>query len=132
MDEYTSEIFMGGRNTIVIHNTCEDSLLAAPIILDLLILTELCERITVKGPQMDSFERLHPVLSVLSYLLKAPLVPDGTPVVNALFRQRACLENLFRACIGLAPDNNLDLEHKILPSSTRPSEIPTRMKMIII
>ena len=24
MDEYTSEIFMGGRNTIVMHNTCED------------------------------------------------------------------------------------------------------------
>merc|ERR1739848_361536 len=26
MDEYTSEIFMGGKNTLVIHNTCEDSL----------------------------------------------------------------------------------------------------------
>merc|ERR1711991_1133045 len=38
MDEYTSDIFMGGRNTIVMHNTCEDSLLAAPIILDLVIL----------------------------------------------------------------------------------------------
>merc|ERR1712096_316690 len=38
MDEYTSEIFMGGRNTIVMHNTCEDSLLATPIIYDLCIL----------------------------------------------------------------------------------------------
>jgi myo-inositol-1-phosphate synthase len=28
MDEYYSEILMGGRNTIAIHNTCEDSLLA--------------------------------------------------------------------------------------------------------
>ncbi len=27
LDEYTSEIFMGGRNTIAMHNTCEDSLL---------------------------------------------------------------------------------------------------------
>lgn len=35
MDEYTSEMFMGGRSTIVMHNTCEDSLLAAPLILDL-------------------------------------------------------------------------------------------------
>jgi len=35
MDEYTSSIFMGGTNTLVIHNTCEDSLLAAPLILDL-------------------------------------------------------------------------------------------------
>lgn len=48
MDEYTSEIFMGGRNTIVMHNTCEDSLLAAPIILDLVILAELITRIRFK------------------------------------------------------------------------------------
>merc|ERR1711983_119297 len=43
MDEYTSEIFMGGKQTIVMHNTCEDSLLAAPIILDLVILAEFSE-----------------------------------------------------------------------------------------
>ncbi len=48
MDEYTSEIFMGGLNTVVMHNTCEDSLLAAPIILDLVILAELCARIQIK------------------------------------------------------------------------------------
>lgn len=47
MDEYTSEIMMGGHNTLVIHNTCEDSLLATPLILDLVILGELCSRITV-------------------------------------------------------------------------------------
>lgn len=48
LDEYTSEIMMGGHNTLVIHNTCEDSLLAAPLILDLTILAELCTRIKVK------------------------------------------------------------------------------------
>ena len=47
LDEYTSEIFMGGHNTIVLHNTCEDSLLAAPLIIDLVIISELCERIQV-------------------------------------------------------------------------------------
>lgn len=47
MDEYTSEIFLHGKNTLVIHNTCEDSLLASPIILDLVIISELCERIQV-------------------------------------------------------------------------------------
>lgn len=97
MDEYTSEIFMGGHNTIVLHNTCEDSLLAAPIILDLIILAELSERILVKKEE-GQFERFHPILSILSYLLKAPMVPQGTPVVNALFRQRACIENVFRYC----------------------------------
>lgn len=47
MDEYTSQIMMGGHNTLVIHNTCEDSLLASPLILDLVILAELCSRINV-------------------------------------------------------------------------------------
>eukprot|EP00731_Ephydatia_muelleri_P025424 Em0017g507a len=36
-----------------------------------------------------------------SYLLKAPMVPPGTPVVNALFRQRACIENIFREMVGV-------------------------------
>lgn len=49
---------------------------------------------------------------LLSYLTKAPLVPTGTPVVNALAKQRAMLENVFRACIGLAPENNMMLEFK--------------------
>merc|ERR1719253_2356019 len=48
LDEYTSEIFLGGRNTISMHNTCEDSLLATPLIYDLVILAELCERITAR------------------------------------------------------------------------------------
>lgn len=112
MDEYTSEIFMGGKNTIVMHNTCEDSLLAAPIILDLVILAELITRIELKRDGDSSFHHFHPVAVLLSYLTKAPLVPPGTPVVNALSKQRAMLENVFRACIGLAPENNMMLEFK--------------------
>ena len=49
MDEYTSEIFMGGQSTIVLHNTCEDSLLVAPIILDLVLLAKLRTRIQLKA-----------------------------------------------------------------------------------
>jgi len=115
MDEYVSEIFMGGRNTIVLHNTCEDSLLASPLIIDLVLITELAERIQFKSNAMDKYENFHAVLSLLSFLLKAPMVPSGTPLVNALFRQRACIENIFRACVGLEPENNMLLEHK-LPS----------------
>lgn len=112
MDEYTSEIMMGGRNTIVVHNTCEDSLLASPLILDLVILAELCERIKFKVGNEVEFHSFNSVLSILSYMLKAPLVPAGTPIVNALFRQRACIENVLRACIGLAPINHMLLEYK--------------------
>lgn len=130
MDEYMSEIFMGGKSTIAIHNTCEDSLLASPIILDLVILAELLSRIqfqregqssipppptgrpTSTKRTTDGYQAMHPVASLLSYLTKAPLVPDGTPVINALARQRAALENVLRACVGLAPDNNMLLEFK--------------------
>lgn len=116
MDEYVSEIFMGGTNTISIHNVCEDSLLASPLIIDLAILAELLTRISWKTSDMKEYESFHSVLSILSYLLKAPLVPEGTPVVNALFRQRACIENIFKACVGLAPEDHMLLEHKAIRS----------------
>lgn len=114
MDEYTSEIMLGGHNTLVIHNTCEDSLLATPLILDLVILGELCSRITIKDSRPDAeFVPFHSVLSILSYLCKAPLVPAGTPVVNSLFRQRSAIENILRACIGLAPISHMALEQRV-------------------
>uniref|UniRef100_M4BD01 inositol-3-phosphate synthase n=1 Tax=Hyaloperonospora arabidopsidis (strain Emoy2) TaxID=559515 RepID=M4BD01_HYAAE len=113
LDEYTSKIFMNGTNTISMHNTCEDSLLASPLILDLVLICELAERITLKKEGVSDFEHLHSVLSLLSYMLKAPLVPRGTPVVNALFAQRECMINLFRACVGLAPENHMMLENKL-------------------
>jgi len=114
LDEYYSEIFMGGRNTMSIFNTCEDSLLASPLIIDLVVLCELFTRITYQhrpttGCGFDSF---HSVLSILSYMLKAPLTPPGTPVVNALAKQRMSVENILRACVGLMPNNEMGLEFK--------------------
>lgn len=113
MDEYTSSIFMGGTNTLVIHNTCEDSLLAAPLIVDLCLLCELMERVEYQKEGTDAeFQRFHSVCTMLSYMTKAPIVPEGTPLVNALFRQKQCVENFLRALVGLAPENNLLLEYK--------------------
>ena len=113
LDEYTNEIFMGGKNTIVMHNTCEDSLLAAPIILDMVIVLELCTRIQVRKVGHGKFENLHPIAVMMSYFAKAPLVPKGTPCINSLVKQRAMLENILRACIGLPQDNNMLLEFKV-------------------
>lgn len=113
LDEYTSKIFLNGTNTISMHNTCEDSLLATPLILDLVLVCEIAERIQIKKEGAADFERLHSVLSILSYMLKAPLVPRGTPVVNALFAQRECMLNLFRACVGLPAENHMVLENKL-------------------
>lgn len=113
MDEYTFQIFMGGEQVVVMHNTCEDSLLAAPLILDLVILTELMQRVEIAEEGQDKYHQMNTVLSVLSYLLKAPFVPEKTPVVNALNRQRACIENILRALVGLPPEHSMLLEAKV-------------------
>ncbi|OJT12403.1 Inositol-3-phosphate synthase [Trametes pubescens] len=116
IDEYYSEIFCGGRSTINIFNECEDSLLATPLILDLAILAELLTRIKYRDASAGSkaeFAPLYPILSLLSYMLKAPLVKPGTDVVNSLNRQRNALETFLKACIGLEGSSDLLLETRI-------------------
>ncbi|KAI0343553.1 Myo-inositol-1-phosphate synthase [Trametopsis cervina] len=114
IDEYYSEIFCGGRSTINIFNECEDSLLATPLILDLTILTELLTRVQYRDASADAeFKPLYSVLSLLSYMLKAPLVKPGTDVVNSLNRQRNALEAFLKACIGLEGSSDLLLETRI-------------------
>ncbi|KAI3325921.1 myo-inositol-phosphate synthase [Xylariaceae sp. AK1471] len=119
LDEYYAEIFMGGHQTISIFNVCEDSLLASPLIIDLVLVTEIMTRIQWRaqasdtGMTGDEFKGFHSVLSILSYMLKAPLTPPGTPVINALAKQRAALTNIFRACVGLEPESDMTLEHKL-------------------
>merc|ERR550537_1270855 len=113
MDEYTSEIFLNGLSTIVMHNTCEDSLLASPLILDLVLVAEMTSRIRMrKNNEEVEHYGFHPVNVFLSYMTKAPYVPAGHPCINSLNRQRAMLENLWKACVGLPPDNNMFLEFK--------------------
>jgi myo-inositol-1-phosphate synthase len=113
LDEYDSSIFCGGENIISIHNTCEDSLLAAPLIIDMIILMEAFSRIMVKDEKMDKFKHMACIHSVLSFLFKAPRTPNNSPVINSLFQQRACLENTLRACRGLQPLNHMHLEWKM-------------------
>lgn len=114
LDEYYAEIFMGGHQTISIFNVCEDSLLASPLIIDLVLVAEMMTRIQWKdSSDSNEYKSFHSVLSVLSYMLKAPLTPPGTPVINALAKQRAALTNIFRACVGLEPESDMTLEHKL-------------------
>ncbi|KIJ52571.1 hypothetical protein M422DRAFT_156269 [Sphaerobolus stellatus SS14] len=114
IDEYYSEIMMGGRSVINIFNECEDSLLATPLILDLSILAELLTRIQYREVGKDEeFKPLYSVLSLLSYMLKAPLVKPGTDVVNSLSRQRNGLEQFLKACIGLEAHGDILLETRV-------------------
>jgi myo-inositol-1-phosphate synthase len=74
LDEYYAEIFMGGHQTISLFNVCEDSLLASPLIIDLVLVTEMMTRIQWKNTSAEAgakdYTGFHSVLSVLSYMLK--------------------------------------------------------------
>ena len=106
MDEYHSELMMGGRNTISMHTVCEDSLLASPLIIDLVVIAELFTRVQYRVGKGE-FSGFHSVLSILSYWLKAPLSRPGREPVNSLGKQRAALENIIRALLGMAPNNEM-------------------------
>ncbi|GAA6013649.1 hypothetical protein JCM10207_004802 [Rhodosporidiobolus poonsookiae] len=107
LDDYTSEIGMGGRNTLAIYNTCQDSLLATPLILDLCLLAELMTRVTYREDGAKGYDNLYSVLGLLSYMLKAPLTKPGVAPINSLNRQRQALEAFLRACLGLQPASDL-------------------------
>jgi myo-inositol-1-phosphate synthase len=74
LDEYYAEIFMGGHQTISLFNVCEDSLLASPLIIDLVVLAEMMTRISWKADTDEAhskdYKGFHSVLSILSYMLK--------------------------------------------------------------
>uniref|UniRef100_A0A6B2GBN7 Inositol-3-phosphate synthase n=1 Tax=Myxobolus squamalis TaxID=59785 RepID=A0A6B2GBN7_MYXSQ len=113
IDEYVSEICMHGTNTLMIYNVCEDSLLATPIMLDLVLLSELFTRISAKSESdQENFHSFQTVLSGLGFLLKAPLTSNKEPVVNGLMAQKSCILNLIRACLGIPPETHMYLEQK--------------------
>lgn len=97
--------------------------MATPLILDLTILAELMTRVTYRQLPSETaseeevadieFQPLYSVLSLLSYMLKAPLVKPGTDVVNSLNRQRNALETFMKACLGLEHNGDLLLDTRV-------------------
>lgn len=90
---------MNGVNTISSYNVCEDSLLATPLMIDMIILGELFSRMEVNGKQMG------PVLSYLSFFFKAPITNHDEYVINSFTRQREAIVNLLKVAAGLQPDD---------------------------
>lgn len=116
MDEYYSELMLGGHNRISIHNVCEDSLLATPLIIDLVVMAEFCSRVTYKKlgtDQQTSHENFHSILSFLGYWLKAPLTRKGFKTINGLNKQRQGLESFLRLLIGLPALDELRFEERL-------------------
>lgn len=123
VSEYTSETFMDCHYTTVMHNECLDSALCAPLMLDLTIFAELFSRVTYATPLPDgtipesSYSSMEPALSALAFYMKLPRTPPHEPTVHALARQKACIENLLRALVGLPPESHLLLETKFPPTT---------------
>lgn len=77
--------WLGYPMQIKINFQCRDSILAAPLALDLALLADLAQRAGEKGPQ-----------EWLSFFFKSPVtVPGGVPV-HDLFRQQALLHRQLR------------------------------------
>jgi len=70
---------------IKINFLCRDSILAAPVMLDLILFADLAQRSSMKG-----------ILEWLSFYFKSPIVKTGLYPENDLFVQRSKLENTLR------------------------------------
>ena len=99
IDEYSSKIFLDGVNTIQTYNVCEDSLLAVPIMIDMIVLGELLSRMTIDE------KKFGPVMSYLSFFFKAPSTNHDEYVINSFTRQRETLVNLLKAFAGFQIDD---------------------------
>lgn len=108
MDEYYSELMLDGRHTLVIHNTCEDSLLAVPVMLDLALFAEFFSRVSIRKNDNILCE-FDPTLSLLSYFFKSPNVSPNEPCINSFFKKRYALESFFRILADLPPLDHLHL-----------------------
>jgi len=77
--------WMGYPMQIKINFLCRDSILAAPVMLDLILFTDLAQRCGMSG-----------ILEWLSFYFKSPMTGEGLYPENDLFVQRSKLENTLR------------------------------------
>ena len=92
-------IDMGYPMQIKINFLCRDSILAAPLVLDLVLLTDLAARKGRFGTQR-----------FLSFFLKSPMhnYEEGEIPVNHLFKQYVMLKNAIREMGGYEADEEID------------------------
>ena len=77
--------WLGYPMEIKINFLCRDSILAAPVMLDLILFTDLAQRSNMFG-----------ILEWLSFYLKSPQVKEGLYPENGIFEQRTKLLNTLR------------------------------------
>ena len=91
--------WMGYPMQIKINFLCRDSILAAPLLLDLVLLSDVAVRAGRYGIQR-----------FLSFFLKSPMhdFTQGEEPVNNLFEQYTMLKNAIREMGGYEPDEEID------------------------
>lgn len=81
--------WLGYKMQIKINFLCRDSILAAPIVLDLALFIDLAKRANLSGIQ-----------EWLSFYLKSPQTIQGVPAENDIFKQLMKLQNTLRYIMG--------------------------------
>lgn len=89
--------WMGYPMQIKVDFLCKDSILAAPIMLDLALCTDLAQRAGMSGIQ-----------SWLSFFLKTPMHKDDEEPLHDVFQQYTVLKNMVRSLGGYPANEHID------------------------
>jgi myo-inositol-1-phosphate synthase len=92
--------WLGYKMQIKINFLCRDSILAAPIALDLALFSDFAKRAGMSGVQ-----------EWLSFYLKSPQTAPGLPAENDIFKQLIKLENTLRYLMGEDLITHLGLDY---------------------
>ena len=92
--------WMGRRMQIKIDFLCRDSILAAPLVLDLILLADLAKRARMSGIQ-----------EWLSFFFKSPMTAESVYPEHDLFIQQTKLKNTLRYLIGEELITHLGVEY---------------------
>jgi myo-inositol-1-phosphate synthase len=92
--------WMGYPMQIKVNFLCRDSILAAPLVLDLALFSDLAQRAGMKGIQ-----------EWLSFYYKSPMTAPGLYPEHDLFIQQTKLKNTLRYMMGEDPITHLGLEY---------------------
>ncbi|MDY0076642.1 MAG: inositol-3-phosphate synthase [Bacteroidales bacterium] len=92
--------WLGYKMQIKVNFLCKDSILAAPIVLDLALFMDLAHRAQMKGIQ-----------EWLSFYFKSPQTLLGLPPIHDIFLQKIKLENTLRHLMGETLIHHLGLDY---------------------
>jgi myo-inositol-1-phosphate synthase len=92
--------WLGYPMQIKINFLCRDSILAAPLVLDIALFMDLAKRLEWRGIQ-----------EWMSFYFKSPMAHPGLPVEHDLFIQLTKLKNTLRVVAGEEPITHLGLDY---------------------